>query len=353
VALSAELAGDHRRHAFTATFPGFERDEWRYAHEVAESAGVVEHHAVEPTAAELLGDLEALVDSQEEPVGSSSIYAQWRVMKAAKEAGVTVLLDGQGGDELLGGYEGTSGWTLRSQGAVPTLRAVAADRRELRPVVESLAGDRLPRFAARRYRRRHASPYARPEVVERAIRFQPEPMEWARGTGPVGRQLRLELFETSLPHLLRYADRSSMAHSREVRLPLLDRRVAELALSLPPEFIYRDGVTKSPLRDAVRDLVPAPVLARRDKTGFLTPQSVWLQEPAALERIADLLLDPRARARELYDAAAVERDLSAGRWRDPAGIWRAAFAELWLRRLLRWTDRPETERAHATVQTSS
>ena len=104
VALSAELAGDHRRHAFTARFPGFERDEWGYAQEVAQAAGVVEHHAVSPTADEALADLEQLVLDEEEPVGSLSVYAQWRVMSEAKDAGVVVLLDGQGGDELFGGY---------------------------------------------------------------------------------------------------------------------------------------------------------------------------------------------------------------------------------------------------------
>jgi asparagine synthase (glutamine-hydrolysing) len=336
VALSAELAGDHRRHAFTARFPGFERDEWVYAEQVARSAGVVEHHAVEPTAQGLLDDLEALVDSQEEPVGSSSIYAQWRVMKAAKEAGVTVLLDGQGGDELLGGYEGTSGWTLRSQGPGALLRGIAADRAELGAVARSLAADRLPRFAVRAYRRRLGSPYAEPELTRAAAAVEPAAIADGSDGGPLGRQLRLELFETSLPHLLRYADRNSMGHSREVRLPLLDRRVAELALSMPAGFLYRDRVTKSPLRDAVCDLVPAPVLARRDKTGFLTPQARWLAEPAARERIAELLLDPAARSRGLLRPAEVETDLRAGRWRDPGGIWRAVFAELWLRRLSAW-----------------
>ncbi|HEV2776077.1 MAG TPA: asparagine synthase (glutamine-hydrolyzing), partial [Solirubrobacteraceae bacterium] len=117
VCLSAELAGDHRRHAFTARFPGYERDEWEYAHEVAQTAGVLEHHPVAPTPAELLGDLDALVRDQEEPFGGLSIYAQWRVMKAARAAGVTVLLDGQGADELFGGYDGIGGWVTRSRGA--------------------------------------------------------------------------------------------------------------------------------------------------------------------------------------------------------------------------------------------
>ena len=145
---------------------------------------------------------------------------------------------------------------------------------------------------------------------------------------------------TSLPPLLRYADRNSMAHSREVRLPLLDRRVAELALSLPARFVYRNGVTKSPLRDAVRDLVPEDVLARRDKVGYLTPQASWLAAPAARERIGELLLDPGARSAPLVNRTVVEADLAAGRWRDPSAIWRALIAELWLRRLSAWRTAP-------------
>jgi asparagine synthase (glutamine-hydrolysing) len=351
VALSAQLAGDHRRHAFTAAFPGFERDEWRFADQVAGASGVIEHHAVQPTGDELLEDLEALVDSQEEPVASSSIYAQWRVMKAAKEAGVTVLLDGQGGDELLAGYEGTSGWALRSQGGAALLRGVTRDPSELRAVATSLAADRLPRFAARAHRRRHASPYAPPDVARAASRVEPA-NRWNGAGGPLGRQLRLELFDTSLPPLLRYADRNSMAHSREVRLPLLDRRVAELALSLPPEFVYRDGITKSPLRDAVRDLVPAPVLARRDKVGYLTPEADWLAEPKVRRRIAEMLLDRNARGRELYEIDAVEEDLRAGKWRDPQGIWRATFAELWLRRLAVWKGDTKGDRPHVVANLS-
>ncbi len=116
VALSAQLAGDHSRHAFTASFPGFARDEWSLAHEVATAAGVVEHYRVCPVAAELLEDLDRLVLDQEEPFMTTSIYAQWRVMAAAREAGVTVLLDGQGADELFGGYDVSGGWALRSIG---------------------------------------------------------------------------------------------------------------------------------------------------------------------------------------------------------------------------------------------
>jgi len=122
-----------------------------------------------------------------------------------------------------------------------------------------------------------------------------------------------------------------MAHSREVRLPFLDRALVEFGLSIPAAFVYRDGVTKAVLRDAVRGLVPAAVLDRRDKVGFETPQSAWLTEPAWISRVGEVLLDTGARTRGLVDSTVVERDMRHGRWRDADGIWRALNLELWLR----------------------
>src|SRR5439155_23895306 len=135
---------------------------------------------------------------------------------------------------------------------------------------------------------------------------------------------------TSMPILLRYADRNSMAHGREVRLPYLDRRVAEFALSLPANFLYRDGVTKAVLREAVSGLVPREVLDRRDKVGYETPQAHWLSKPAFVSKICEVLLDPRARGRGLYDTRVIEADARVGRWRDPSGMWRPLNLELWL-----------------------
>jgi asparagine synthase (glutamine-hydrolysing) len=128
---------------------------------------------------------------------------------------------------------------------------------------------------------------------------------------------------------LRYADRSSMAHSLELRLPLLDRRIAEFALSAPAEFLYRDGTTKRILRDVGRGLVPDSVLDRQDKVGYEPPQRAWLAEPGFRQRIEEILLDPAARSRGLYDISAIEADTRSGSWRDTRGIWRALNTELW------------------------
>jgi len=331
VGLAALIAGDHRRHAFTARFPGYERDEWRYAEMVARSAGVVEHHAVEPIVDGLLEELSEVLAGQEEPFGSLSIYAQWCVMAAARSAGVTVLLDGQGADELFGGYPGANGWAIRSMGLAAIARA-SLDARDRRDVAVAVGSDWLPEPIAARHRRALVTPYASAQVRVAAAAVSP-PGDAGRSQSPLMRELLRQAFATSLPELLRYADRSSMAHSREVRLPFLDREVAEFAFSLPPSFVYRNGVRKAILRDAVRDVVPTHVLERRDKVAYEPPQAAWLADPRWVARIAETLLDRSARTSALVDMSVVAADARSGRWRDPVGIWRATNLELWLRSL--------------------
>jgi asparagine synthase (glutamine-hydrolysing) len=335
VSLSAQLAGDHRRHAFTARFPGFERDEWSYASVVAQAAGVTEHHAVEPVAADLLVDLQALIVSQEEPVVSSSVYAQYCVMRAAKDTGVTVLLDGQGADELFGGYRASIGSALRSQGPAAVLRALAGDDGDRYAALRSLGSEYLPRGLVIRRRLESSSPYVTRELRISAASVESPAVDWASARSSLVRELASQAFHTSMPALLRYADRSSMAHSREIRLPFLDRRIAEFAYSLPPEFLYRRGVTKRVLRDAVRGVVPAQIIERRDKIGFETPEARWLATPGAIARIAEVLLDPGTCISGRLDRGALEADVRAGRWRDANAVWRALNLELWRRAFVR------------------
>jgi asparagine synthase (glutamine-hydrolysing) len=331
LSLMAQISADSTRHAFTARFPGFGRDEWRYASVAADHAGVTEHHAVEPRGDALLDDLNQLIVSHEEPVGSSSIYAQYCVMRAAREAGVTVLLDGQGADELFGGYRGIPGWAARAGGPMQMIRALARRGTERRDVLLSLGSERLPRSVAVRHRLRMCSPYASPDAAHAAAGIDVPEVDWARDRGPLTRELAREATYTSMPALLRYADRNSMAHAREVRLPFLDRRVADFAFSLPAAFLYRDGVSKRVLRDAVRDRVPAEILAPRDKVGFETPEAQWLATPRAVATAADVLLDDGVLSAPLLNRDALAADVRSGRWRDPNGVWRALNLELWLR----------------------
>ena len=190
----------------------------------------------------------------------------------------------------------------------------------------------LPTPAKRAYWRRNATRYASPSVAEAgASNGDARQAAWLHKLDPLRRELGAETFATSLPELLRYADRSSMAWSRELRLPLLDRRIAEFAFSLPVDFLYREGVSKRILRDVGQGLVPDRVLKRRDKVGYEPPQQHWLADSQVAIKVAEVMLDPAARSRGLYDTGVIETDVKAGRWRDPKGIWRALNAELWLR----------------------
>jgi asparagine synthase (glutamine-hydrolysing) len=330
VGLSAPLSPRASRHAFTARFPGFARDEWRPAHLVARRAGVAEHHAVQPTGEELLDDLAALVLTHEEPVGSSSVYAQYRVMRAARQAGVTVLLDGQGADELFGGYRGIPGWALRDAGPRAMAAALLRGGSARSDLIVALGAEHLPAPLAARYRRRASSPYVSATLAAAAARVELPWVDWARDRRPLARELAREVTYTSMPTLLRYADRNSMAHSREVRLPFLDRRIIELAFSLPADFLCRRGVQKRILRDAIADRVPAEILAPRPKVGFETPEAQWLSQPRALALIGDRLLDHGARIGPFLDRRALTADVRAGRLRDPNGVWRLLNLELWL-----------------------
>jgi asparagine synthase (glutamine-hydrolysing) len=328
VALTSQLVDNHRRHAFTATFPGFARDEWKYADAVASLAEVGHHHAVNPRIDELFDDLPALVASQEEPFRSTSIYAQWRVMRAAREAGVIVLLDGQGADELLAGYDGVEGWALRALGHRAALSAVLRDRRVAESVLLAYSSGRAPELIARRHRLRRASPYVAPELAREAAAHPDAPCEWTTSGSPLRRQLLTQLFCTSLPNLCRFADHNSMAFGVEVRLPFLDPHIAEFALSLPTPLVWRDGVTKPVLRDAIAGDVPDIIVARRDKVGYETPQDRWFSSELGRARIAEMLLDDSAVVPCVR--AEIERDLATAAWRDTAAIWRLINVELWL-----------------------
>ncbi len=331
VAICSRLADDHVRHAFTATFPGFPRDEWRFAEAAAAEAGVAAHHAVQPQIDELLADLEVLVSDQEEPFPSTSIYAQWRVMRAAREAGVVVLLDGQGADELFGGYNGLAGWALRSRGPATALRGLIADPGVAGELALAYSANRMPQALARRHRMRYASPYVPRERAWAATAIEQAPPDWESSGSPLRLELLQQTFRTSLPQLCRFADRDSMAHSVEVRLPFLDRRIAEFALSLPVELLFRDEVTKWVLREACRGLVPDVILDRREKVGYETPEAIWFGSAAGRARLSEILLDPSVIAGGRVEPGEIERDLGAGAWRDVSALWRAVNVELWLR----------------------
>lgn len=340
IAVAVAHHGHEHQKTVTAYFeqPGF--DERPYARAVVDRTGA-DAHWVTFGADDLVEHLPAIVAAQGEPFGSTSICAGWYVMRAAHDAGLTVMLDGQGGDEILAGYRASFGYRLsdlvqqgrlREAGAeLASFGSVHGPRWAAVAVVNPLLPEGL-RLAARR-RLRGAGGLATGELR----RVAPLPTNGA-GTFPdrLRRQLHLTLTQRGLPELLRYEDRNSMSHSLEARVPLLDHRLVELAFSLDASELIRRGETKSVLRRALDDLLPPQVRHRRDKLGFVTPEGTFLR--GALGGLAaDVFASQPFRERGFVEPGAALRRLERHRRGElNAGmeLWRALNLELWARRFL-------------------
>ena len=340
IAVAVAHHGHEHQKTVTAYFEDAGFDERPLARAVVDRTGA-EPHWVTFDDGDLVSDLPSIVRAQGEPFGSTSICAGWYVMREARRAGLTVMLDGQGGDELLAGYRASFGYRLsdllragRLSEASHELRAFA-EVHGPRWTAVALATPHVPerlRLAARGHLR-GASALVAPEL--RAASPAPA-RNGAVFPDRLRRQLHTLLTRRGLPELLRYEDRNSMAHSLEARVPLLDHRLVELAFSLPGGELIRRGETKSVLRRALSDLLPPEVAARRDKLGFVTPEARFLR--GAVGGLAgDVFASQSFRERGFVDAKAAARRLERHRSGDiRAGmeLWRALNLELWAREFL-------------------
>jgi len=295
--------------------------------------------------ADWAADLPELVASQDEPFGSIAVYAQRRLYRLASESGVRVVLNGQGADELLGGYRGM--WSARVASmlkrgrwwsAFRLARATAHQRLPFDPtprrtllVGMTLCSPRRWAEAATRILGRPGRPWIRPAWC-RSHGIELRAPWWAGSTSRhvLRESLWLGVTTRSLPALLRFEDRNSMAHSVECRLPFLTTALAEFLFSLPESYLIApDGTSKTVFRAAMRGLVPDAVLDRREKIGFSVPMQAWIPHTP---RVPDLL---EAVARiPAVDPAGIRALLtrSGNQPSTPFRIWQLAALGLWAER---------------------
>lgn len=345
-------------HAFTCAYDeGPAYDERPYVRATIEASGASSHLVV-PDGADFWEAFDVLHAQQGEPTAGPGVYSQWKVMGLARDAGLKVLLDGQGGDETLAGYFRYLPLRLRDLAAHGRLVAFAqlwgdvVERLGFSTTLGLVTEPLMPPGVAHVLRRRFGQ--GKDLVMGEALRgIRRHAPAAPRGFGSaVRRQQAFDLAQRLLPSLLRYEDRNSMAFSIETRLPFLDYRLVEFVLSLPDEQRLEGSTTKAILRRALADRIPAPVLARRDKMGFETPADVWLRSRFATE-VRHRLNTPGPHHQWLHPAAmadAVEAYLVARR---PIGlqIWRWLSLESWGRQYVaadpRVTERPRETALHA------
>lgn len=295
---------------FSARADEPEFDESPWIHDVVRATGV-DARFVTPSVEQLEKAAAKLSWHQDEPIASTSFFAEWSVYRLVSETGVTVMLDGQGADEALGGYHSFF---------APYLASLVRERR---------FGEAWREVRA--FKQRHGySEAAAARGILRVLALPSDPQ-----FASVSALSYAQLTHSNLQMMLRCADRSSMAHSVESRVPFLDHRVVELSLGLPDAYKIGGGVTKRVLRSAMSGILPDRIRDRVDKVGFETPESRWMtgeerhwfraQLHEAIERSGRFI--PASTLIRFDAMAAGTRPFSREPWRAISfGQWLRAFS---------------------------
>ncbi len=273
--------------AFTASFPGFEKDETQLASNVAVKFGL-SHFFTSPNEEDIAFDLEKFLSQHDEPVSSFSVYAQYKVYQLAKQHGVKVILDGQGADEILAGYSKYTHWFLQelyASGSSQFEKEKAAFNSTMFNLKNKLAS-KFPGWTAiqlekKSIKKQRASIFNKDfvqEYLNRSSVYKPV-------VKTLNDILYFDVFGGGLEELLRNADRNAMAHGIEVRLPFLNHELVQFVFSLPSVLKIHNGYSKYILRQSMADMLPAEIAWRKDKIGFEPPQHQWMQHSQLQDKI--------------------------------------------------------------------
>lgn len=323
---------------FTAAYDGKWYDESARAREFALSLGLTPH-LIPSESFDFLARLREIVWHLESPTHTPAVFPLWNIAASARQR-VTVLLEGQGADELLAGYRTNFVDALLDElrsghPGVAYREWQAARRLHGARFAAQLLGRRLnPPFLHKAFRlaRGDESVYIGPlaggaELAdEREISGHPERLNAAL----------VQQMEGRLVDLLHYGDAISMAHSLESRLPFLDHELVDYCVALPGSYKFRDGIGKRVLRAAMRGVVPDAILDDRRKLGFPTPIAEWFRHDAE-KTIFPVLLDERCARRGIFDPRALRRALErhrAGQVDLSNNIYRWIITELWFQRFI-------------------
>lgn len=316
-----------RQQTFSAVFPGELNDEERYVDAVAANCSdSLAVHKIVPDPQTFLVDLSDFLRTQQEPVVSTAPYAQYVVMRLASKH-VTVMVDGQGADELLAGYAAYHLLylkNLRRKGGL--LRATGGLLRSLDVLW------RLGRFRVfdRLHRR---TGIAITDLLDPAFMAEHATERFDVVRDDIKRRLEDDVFRHSLQCLLRYEDRNTMRFSLEGRVPFCDVNLMRTLWAIDDKAILSGGWNKRILRDATKDLLPPVIRHRRNKIGFTCPERTWF--PALGEPFREVFSSPSFGSRKYWKQADVvtawDKLVAARAASETMLFWRMLNVELWLR----------------------
>lgn len=294
-------------------------DESEFARQVAQHCDL-DMIEVEPQLKDITDNIEEVVYTQEEPFGGVSIFMQYFVMKKAKENACIVMLDGQGGDETLFGYEGYFSFYFAS--LLSKFKFIKYFRELSNLVVFKLSKKRVLRdsiivlfrnqlsFIEKIIRKKRTFiklPYSR-KRLNHIFKFQEFKNFQKR-----------ELMLRNLPHLLRYEDKNSMRHSVETRLPFVDYKFVKSAVSINDDMKFKNGFLKYLLRRVVENILPKNIVYRTNKFGFEAPSDMWI----------DSYKDEMIKSIEKSNIINYTVNLNAKMYRNKSLLWKLYNIAVW------------------------
>lgn len=262
-------------HSFTIRFPGFEKDESVFVERMLQGSKALPHYD-SPSPSGFLEDVEKFIWHHDEPVGSFAHYAGFVLAKLIADHGIKVVLNGQGGDELLGGY-----WQQYYAYLRTAIRRLSLFTTAQHVIGSCLPGGnaelvrQLPAMVSRYLARQNEQAIAFTKAYQDVPSLQY--LSEYLSMDSQGRRI-FEIRKLILPRLLKWDDRNLMAFGIEGRYPFLDHQVIEQALQLDTSVLYKSGWTKYPLRQAMKGKLPKEIYYRKSKWGFETPQQQWLAD---------------------------------------------------------------------------
>lgn len=353
--LAASLL-DHPIHTFSGGFKESQRyDETSFARMAADQAGSL-HHEIFPDENDFVELVPKLMHAMDEPSAGPGIFPQLMVSQLAKK-NVKVVLGGQGGDEIFGGYTrylvayleecirgGIQGTTedakyiVRFDTILPNLPQLSGYEPMLRHFWSKGLFDsqeaRYYRLVDRGMELRSLLSGDLAGPVRGYDTFESFSDLFNQGNlkSYINKMTRFDIL-TLLPALLHVEDRTSMLVSLESRVPLLDHRIVELAASMPPAIKFQGGRSKHIFRQVVSHLLPQGIIERKDKMGFPVPLSEWYQRDPVRGFVRDTLLSSKAKQRGWFDAERIvpllDSERAFGR-----SVWGLLCLELWAQSFL-------------------
>ena len=233
---------------------------------------------VEPSYSDFKSNILSIIKIQQEPFGSLSIIMQYFVFKKAKELGCIVMLDGQGGDETLLGYERYYPAIVKSKKGIAKLKALLQSSKNSRlSLLDTIKYQYyFSNYKLRLKRLKYKNSFYKSEILNE---YESEELRIiSESYNDISILQKNEIESSQLPHLLKYEDRNSMANSIESRLPFLDYKLVELSLNTNNSLKIKDGWTKFILRKAAETILPKEIVWRKAKLGFNAPEKTWTKE---------------------------------------------------------------------------